>query len=386
MTRGRTVAPPLRLGLVGVGAVALRGVIPHLTQPDVAGRVTLEALCDPVIERAREVAGDHGIPHAFAFLDELLAAGVVDAVTIASPIGLHFEHARAALRAGLHVHVNKTMTTTVAEADELIDLAATSGLTLIASPGEVLQPQLTRTRQLIADGAIGRVAWAICGMTFGRYHEADEPERLGAAGGAIDPSWYFRKPGGGPMYDMTVYALHRLTSVLGPARRVTAMSGVRITERTFLGRTVPTEADDNTILLVDFGEGLVAVAYGTAAGDPNPQFAAGTYYGTTGTIDGVLLNGEPFDYPGRAETLGRPVTDWEAQNRVLPHVVGSHRDIDESHVFEDVMQLVDAVLDGRPSAVTVEHARHVIDIIESGYRAAETGRTQDLSTTFSLPS
>ena len=49
------------------------------------------------------------------------------------------------------------------------------------------------------------------------------------------------------------------------------------------------------------------------------------------------------------------------------------------------MQLVDAVLDGRPSAVTAEHARHVIDIIESGYRAAETGRTQDLSTTFSLP-
>ena len=385
MTGREAVEPPLRLGLVGVGALALRGIVPHLSQPDIAGRVRLEALCDPVIERAREVAREHGIPRAFASLDELLAAGVVDAVTIASPIGLHFEHSRAALRAGLHVHVNKTMTTTVAEADELMGLATAGGLTLVASPGEILQPQLTRTRQLIAEGAIGRVAWAICGMAFDRYHEADEPERRGAAGGAIDPSWYFRKPGGGPMYDMTVYALHRLTSVLGSARRVTALSAVRIPERTFLGRTVPTEADDNTLLLVDFGEGLFAVAYGTAAGNPNPQFAAGTYYGTTGTIDGVLLNGEPFEFPRRAETLGRPITDWEAQNRVLPHVVGSHRDIEESHVFEDVMQLVDAVLDGRPSAVTAEHARHVIDIIESGYRAAETGRTQDLGTTFSLP-
>ena len=124
-------------------------------------------------------------------------------------------------------------------------------------------------------------------MTFGRYHEADEPERRGAAGGAIDPSWYFRKPGGGPMYDMTVYALHRLTSVLGPARRVTAMSGIRIPERTFLGRTVPTEADDNTILLARLRGG--ARSRSPTAPPPAtriPDFAAGTYYGTTGTIDG----------------------------------------------------------------------------------------------------
>ncbi len=38
-----------------------------------------------------------------------------------------------------------------------------------------------------------------------------------------------------------------------------------------------------------------------------------------------------------------------------------------------------------PSVVTAEHARHVIDIIESGYRAAESGRTQELRTTFELP-
>jgi predicted dehydrogenase len=40
------------------------------------------------------------------------------------------------------------------------------------------------------------------------------------------------------------------------------------------------------------------------------------------------------------------------------------------------------VRDGRPSIVTAEHARHVIDIFESGYRAAETGKAQELRTTF----
>ena len=311
----------------------------------------------------------------------MLAEGGVDAVTIASPIGLHFEHARAALRAGKHVHINKTMTTTVAEADELIDLAAGGGLRLVASPGEILRPHVQRTRELIAEGAIGRLTWAICGAAFEGYHE-QEPERTAAAGGAIDPSWYFRKPGGGPMYDMTVYALHQLTGVLGPVLRVTALSGVRIPERTFLGRTVPTEADDNTVVLLDFGEGLVAVAYGTAAGGPIDQFGTGIYYGTEGTIEGGLRNGVPFELHGRHGTMTTPIGDEDAQNALLPHVLGEHRSIGEAHVFEDIMQLVDWVRDGKPSQVTADHARHVIDIIESGYRAADTGVTHVLRTTF----
>jgi predicted dehydrogenase len=69
---------------------------------------------------------------------------------------------------------------------------------------------------------------------------------------------------------------------------------------------------------------------------------------------------------------------------VLPHVVGSHRDLDESHVFEDIMQLVDWLLDGTPTPVTAQHARHVIDIIESGYRAARTGTRQELTRSFEL--
>ena len=376
---------PLRLGIVGVGALALRGLLPHLTQPDVADRVRVTALCDPVLERADGAAERFGVPAAHASIEELLAADDIDAVTIASPIGLHHEHALRALEAGKHVHVNKTMTTTVAEADELIELAAARALRIVASPGEVLRPQLTRTRELIAEGAIGTLSWAICGCAFESYHEQDEPERTDAPGGQpIDPSWYFRKPGGGPLYDMTVYALHQLTSVLGPATRVTALSGVRVPEREFLGRAIPTEADDNTILLLDFGDGLFAVAYGAAAGGTSEQFGAGVYFGTRGTIDGVLLNGEPFDHPGRELIGAAPANDWDAQMAVLPHVVGEHRRIQESHVFEDVMQLVRWARDGVPSPVTAEHARHVIDIVESGYRAAETGRTQELTTTFAL--
>jgi predicted dehydrogenase len=139
------------------------------------------------------------------------------------------------------------------------------------------------------------------------------------------------------------------------------------------------------VLLLDFGDGVFAVAHGTAAGSVSDQFGAGTYFGTRGTIDGVLLNGERFAFDGHEETLDAPVTDWEVQMRVLPHVTGPHRAIAESAIFEDVMQLVEWVGDGKPSPVTAQHARHVIDIIESGYRAAETGTTQALTTSFELP-
>jgi predicted dehydrogenase len=344
--------------------------------------VRVHAVCDPVVERARAAAEQYDIPRAYESLDELLADDAVDAVTVASPIGLHYDHCRRALEAGKHLHVNKTMCTTVAEADGLIALAQANDLRLVPSPGEALRPQLRRTRELIDEGAIGELAWAICGGSFELYHET-EPERLDAPGGRpVDPAWYFRKPGGGPLYDITVYALHQLTTVLGPAQRVTALSGIRVRERAFLDARIAADADDNTVLLLDFGESRFAVVHGTAAGRVSEQFGAGVYFGTRGTIDGGLLNGEPFDFLGRELIGDAPVTDWEAQMRVLPHVVGPHCTMPESHVFEDIMQLVDSVADGKPSHVTPEHARHVIDVIESGYRAAESGTTQTLTTAF----
>ena len=184
------------------------------------------------------------------------------------------------------------------------------------------------------------------------------------------------------MFDITVYALHQLTSILGPVLAVTAMSGIRINERTFLSETIKTEADDNTILLLDFGGSRFAVVYGTAAGSVSDQFGAGIYFGTRGKIEGTLLNGTRFDFPGDEETLDYPVADWDAQMRVLPHVIDNHRAIPEAHVFEDIMQLVDWIQTGKQSLVTAEHARHVIDIIESGYKASETKITQAITTTF----
>lgn len=369
---------PVRLGVVGAGAISQRGILPHLSQADVADRVILQAVCDPAPGRAEDAAARWGVRRAYGSLDELLAHGDVDAVTIASPIGLHFEQGRQAIEAGVHVHFNKTMTTTVAEADELIELARNRKVHLVASPGEVLRPQLHYLREQLEAGAIGELVWVLCGSALERYHENEEFRSGSDPLSSVDPSWYFRKPGGGPLYDMTVYQLHMITVVLGPVQRVTAMSGTRIAEREWQGRAIPTDVHDNTLILLDFGRSRFALAYGTAAGSPSGWYP--TYYGTRGIISGWEINGKPLQFPGRE--LADQAPGWDGEQFLLPHVVGPHRTIEEQHVFEDIMQLVDWVREDRPSQVTAERARHVIEIIEAAYRAAETGQTQQLKTTF----
>lgn len=366
----------VRLGISGAGSITLRGLLPHLTMEDAQESVRVVALCDPVVERAQAAAAKFGVEHAFATFEEMLDAGVVDAVSIASPIGVHYEQGLLAVERGVHVHFNKTMTTTVAEADDLIVRAHKKRVKLVASPGEMLNPRLQRVKQLIDEGALGTLTWAVTGASFGRYHEQEASVRHGSDPLTnVNPAWYFRKPGGGPLYDMTVYGLHALTGVLGPVKRVIALSGIRLHEREFMGQMLPTDMDDQTLIAMDFGNALFAFAYGVAAG-ALPNMGRPLIFGTKGTINGGTLNGEVIDYPGRE------IAERYGYTAVLPHVEGRHREMEEAHVYEDVMQLVDWVQMGVPSAATAEHARHVIDIIEAGYRSAETGTVQELHTTF----
>jgi predicted dehydrogenase len=363
------------IGVVGAGSIGIRGALAHLSLEDIQDRVFLAAVCDPVPGRAAAAAGRFAVARAYEGYEDLLEDPAVDAVTLCSPIGLHYEQGLQAIERGKHVHFNKTMTTTAAEATELIDRADAAAVKLVASPGEMLRPLNRAVRGLVESGALGKISWAATGAAFGTYHE-EEPVRQG---NGIDPSWYWRKPGGGPLYDMTVYGLHTLTGILGPAKRVAAMSGIGIEQREFQGQSRECTADDNSLLLLDFGDSVFAFVHGTFAGRLT-GLGAVNVYGSDGTVEGELHNGSPLQYPGWEHV--RPGRNGDAV--LLPHVTEAHAALGEAFVFEDVMQLVDCVREDVTSVCDAHHARHVIEMIEAAYRSAETGRAQELETTFDL--
>ncbi|MGI8963639.1 MAG: Gfo/Idh/MocA family protein, partial [Thermomicrobiales bacterium] len=92
------------------------------------------------------------------------------------------------------------------------------------------------------------------------------------------------------------------------------------------------------------------------------------------------INGEDLDYPEKAIADQAPPGD--GPQWTLEYVTASHHGIMEQHVFNDIMNLVTWIREDRPSPVTAEHARHVIEIVEAAYTASDTGQTQDLTTTF----
>ena len=214
----------LRVGLSGCGCVSQRGLIPHLAQPDVQDRIEFRAVMDPVEGRAKAVAELHEIPLWYQDYDQMLEEGDLDMMVIASPIGFHYEQGLKAVQMGMHVHFNKTMTTTKREADEIIEAAKVKGVKLVASPGEMQRAAYQEARRLLMEErVIGKVYYALLGG--GMLHEYEAFRKGDDVLSNVNPLWHYRRPGpgGGPMYDGVVYSLHALTGILGPAKRVMGM-------------------------------------------------------------------------------------------------------------------------------------------------------------------
>ena len=115
------MADPLRLAVVGVGALGQHHARIYSDLPG----ARLVGVLDLLPERAAEVAARSG-SRPLSDLDEVIAEA--DAVSVAVPTVAHHAVARRLLEAGKHVLVEKPITTTLAEADDLIALAAERGL------------------------------------------------------------------------------------------------------------------------------------------------------------------------------------------------------------------------------------------------------------------
>ncbi len=380
----------LKAGLVGLGSVSQRGLLPHLSQADARQKIQLTAVVDLAEERARQTAERFGIPNHYTSIDAMLAEADVDMVLIATPIPYHFENALAAVQAGKHVYVQKTMTTTLAEADALLAARDAKGVKIAAATGYELFKTTQDMRRIVQDGVLGPVYLAYS-YTHGFGH-VKEPIRAGdGALNAIDPSWYYRA-GGGPLPDVTVYVLHLLTSVLGPIARVTSLANRRVPERQWRGKTIPVSINDNALLAMEFDSGALGTAVGADCRGPHriPWGGIGLY-GTEGTLEVTeveMLSGFPVKFEvqgGRWDNVvhsPKEVREFSATLADQRYLRGEHLTIEEPQAYADIMDLADAILEDRPPLASAEQARHVVELIEKAYLSVETRRTLDLESTF----
>lgn len=119
----------------------------------------LAAVCDLSAERLDQVRKQNPGLQTTTDYAALLAGGDVDAVAIATPVSSHFSLAKQALEAGKHVLVEKPMTATVAQAEELVALAAKKNLVLMVDHTFAYTSAVRKIKELVEGGDFGQLLY-----------------------------------------------------------------------------------------------------------------------------------------------------------------------------------------------------------------------------------
>ncbi|MCC7009101.1 MAG: Gfo/Idh/MocA family oxidoreductase [Acidobacteria bacterium] len=142
---------PLRLAVVGCGAVAKANLLPVLAGHDA---VRLAVLVDRDLGRARELASSYGIGRTATDLDAVVDD--VDAVVLATPPAHHAPATQALAARGKHVFVEKPMAVTLADADAMVAAADRHGVALAVGLYRRVLPAVRLMRALLERGEYGR--------------------------------------------------------------------------------------------------------------------------------------------------------------------------------------------------------------------------------------
>lgn len=188
----------LRVGIVGAGSIAEL----HARGYKEDDRAEIVAVCDRREDRAIQRALDWGARAYYTDFDQMLQNKELDAVEILTPHYLHAEQVLAALKAGLHVSVERPLALSLEEANELVRVARGAGKVLqIYEPCLFYKPLLD-ARNLIDAGEIGKPTSIRISMTVGRSQKGVWDFASGGDGASL---WRFdpELSGGSPMlYDV----------------------------------------------------------------------------------------------------------------------------------------------------------------------------------------
>ncbi len=319
----------VRWGLLSTANINRR-LIPAIRA---SARGELVAVASRSQSAADAYAAEWGIPLAFGSYEALLASGAVDAVYIGLPNHLHTEWTVRALAAGLHVLCEKPFALSLAEVDRMIAAAQDNGRALAEAFMYRHHPQTKLAGEFVRAGRLGRVHLLRGVFTF----------RMGSRDNVrLRPEW-----GGGSLWDVGVYPLSLAQFLMGgPPEWVFGDQ--------WLGPSGVDEAFTGTL---HYANGAMA------------QISSGFAVPYYNHFDALGDNGRLL--------FTRPFTGLESDDRRLTYYDSDHAahelPVPEMELYAgEVEDMHDAILNGRPTYVTLaetrDHVRTVLALYESARR------------------
>jgi UDP-N-acetyl-2-amino-2-deoxyglucuronate dehydrogenase len=224
-----------RIGLVGCGRISKN----HFDAIAAVDGLVLAAVADTDAERARAAGESSGVPW-FRSLDDMLAQGEFDIVSVCTPSGVHSAHGVAAARAGKHVIVEKPMAISLKQADALVQACDLTGVHLFVVKQNRLNPPIQLLKRAVDKGRFGRIYLANVTVRWQRpqeYYDA-EPWR---------GTWEFD---GGAIMNQASHYVDLMQWLVGPVESVMAKIATQ-------ARRI--EAEDSGIGIVKFRSGALGV-------------------------------------------------------------------------------------------------------------------------------
>ena len=182
-----------RLGVIGAGSWTVASHLPNLARR--RDELEFVGICRHGSEHLERLRDQYGFQVASEDYRDVLNAGI-DIAVVASPSGLHHEHAKAALEAGAHVMCEKPMTIDPASAWDLVEIARRAGRQLFIAFGSNYSPMVRAAKALVEEHGIGELEHVSIHMASvcrellsntGAYPDAD-PESVPEEATWTDPA------------------------------------------------------------------------------------------------------------------------------------------------------------------------------------------------------
>ena len=199
----------IRWGVLGTGHIARTFARDLALLTDEA---ELAAVGSRRLDRAQHFASELGFARAYGSYEELAADPALDVIYVATPHHDHFPSARRCLESGKAVLVEKPLTVTPAESEELIMLAGQRGLFLMEAMWMRTQPLIRKAVEIVGSGVLGAVRHV--GASFGFAFDGGPSHRL------LDPA-----QAGGAILDLGPYPVHAAHLFLGEPAELDGYGG-----------------------------------------------------------------------------------------------------------------------------------------------------------------